>query len=328
MRRLEKCFFAGWFVGLLSMTAFAQTDVKVETYSLQDAVQRGLVDVQIGGLGSASGDSLKVKVQRRAGVTRDFDVDVQVGTKFQMSGDVQEMAAYSVKARSDGDKWVNASKIEVRSGDATSVLVEAYCLDVEAETPEERHNAFVAVDVESPVVTRILKLGKRANVSVKVMQAAIWMETNDVDNETLTDRKWATDVQVKSARELYEQAKASVDDDQELTEDSYAQVEVALKDFTLLVNAGATMKVATNMYHDPLGLVPSGKTKAGETVQIIHNAVRGWTHIITRDNHVGFVKNETITPGGPGLRAHSVTRVKVDLSSPYTIESYANLFEN
>ena len=206
-------------------------------------------------------------------------------------------------------------------------MVEAYCLDAKAETPDKQHNAFVAVDVENPVVTRILKLGEQAGASVKVMQSAIWMETNDIDDETLANRDWATDVQIKAARKLHEHAKESSDEEVEPSKESYALVEVALKDFTLLVNAGGTMKVATKMYHDPIGIVQSGETEAGETVQIIQNAVPGWTHIMTKDKRIGFVRNETITPGGPGLLEHSVTRVKVDLNSPYVAEAYENLFD-
>lgn len=147
-------------------------------YSLREANQRGLTTYRMTGTGASSGPSMVVEVTNVSGSP--IDVFVAPGTVLTPSGgNAQSMVASGIVAVAvAGVDPQEATSLYLPDNTPRVALIEAYCLDFELANPEVQDIYSVAPE---PAVAEaaVLFAAKRANLSVRATQVAIWKQRDD-----------------------------------------------------------------------------------------------------------------------------------------------------
>lgn len=166
---------------------------------LHVAVQKGLVDVQVQGRGSSTGDSVQVSVKRT--MPQNVTVVVEPGTVIHSnSGDVQSMSLNSVRYEQVGRELRPVTKIELNDDKRKIYIVEGFCRDFEKPTPQSQ-NTF---DVQQPdeADTKVLVQANKLGATVKVTQAALWIQRSKLTDEQLAGNFPIDEEELNAARQL------------------------------------------------------------------------------------------------------------------------------
>ncbi len=144
--------------------------------TLQRAIETGKIDAELMGTGASSGDSIKLKVRKRA--KGPLTVTVPPGTMLRNSnGGEQDMVVSAVRGIDLGGGLIRpASRISLTSAAPVTVFLSAFCAAFERENPSPQSN--FSVGPPDPQLACIAR--RAANLSVAAKQAAVWMYTDNI----------------------------------------------------------------------------------------------------------------------------------------------------
>ena len=170
------------------------------TMSLQEAVNQGKVTMAMKGLGGSTGDVIVITLRRT--VPETLRLTLAPGTLLpSASGTVQDMVAARVKGERMGPfTYRPSSTIELRDNREHDYLVEAYCLDFHKDNPGPA-DAFQLGKMDERAKT-ILEAGRKQQVSINVLQSAIWIDREHLSDATLKRRFPVGDSDIARARAL------------------------------------------------------------------------------------------------------------------------------
>jgi len=155
--------------------------------TLAHASARGLVTVSVSGTGASSGDSVKVRVARRSKAgPGNLALTVPPGTRLASAdAGAQNMVVAGVRGRMTGpSSYHPSSEIVVSGTTPATYLLEAYCADFERDNPSG--DTRFSVGRPDPVLACILK--RAAPLSVAGIQAAVWIHTDKVTYDHMSEK--------------------------------------------------------------------------------------------------------------------------------------------
>ena len=195
------------FAAILSVTFVVQAAETPgpKTMSLDVAVEKGLVSVEMSSLGGAVGNTLKVNVQSK--VPEELRISLTPGTVFVAgSTSVQSLVGSEIKGEFTGPRTYRPqSVIVVGANRSHSILVETYCIDYHKRAP--RTGQLFTLGKPDARAMRILVGSKPAEASIWAYQSALWMDRSAVSSEELRKNFRVNDVDLKVAVTLLDQAK-------------------------------------------------------------------------------------------------------------------------
>ncbi len=170
----------GLMAGLACAKLAAGEPAEAHNVPLHEAVERGWVSVQVSGRGYASGDSIVVQVRRIC--DHPLNVTVAVGTVAKpVNENVQSMALTQVKYVFDGHSWVAAKSMVLHDKETRKFLVEGYCRDRAKPAPTHKNRFAIHGPDESN--TAVLVRAGGAEATVKITQAALWIQREQMNPE-------------------------------------------------------------------------------------------------------------------------------------------------
>jgi hypothetical protein len=106
------------------------------------------------------------------------------------------MICHAVKYRKKGEQYERVDVMVLDDDRPQIFLLEAFCGDFEKPTPKSQHAfAIQGIDVRA---TTVIVQGKKAQVSIRTIQAAVWLQ-NDAPEAEIRRRFKATDVELQAA---------------------------------------------------------------------------------------------------------------------------------
>jgi hypothetical protein len=147
--------------------------------SLQEATSSNIVDSEIAGTGSSSGDSMLLKVRNLS----DSPVDLYIvpGTVLAPTGgNAQQMIAWRFVAVADDENSPATEVTSIYLPDATPklALIEAYCLNFDRPNPEPR-DLFAIQPRPHIVAASVVYAAKEEGLSMESTQIAVWKNEDD-----------------------------------------------------------------------------------------------------------------------------------------------------
>ena len=175
---------------------------------LREALAQGLVEAQVRGNGSSSGDSIIVELTRK--VPRSLELTIPAGTVLRSKDSAaQNMVVLGVRGIPiGGGKFRPVSTMRLTSDAPQEFLLEAYCLDFDRENPSG-DTGFSVGELASPQVQAVFEaLGKvpAAQRAIGAIQTAIWVVTDDVCERELQARFQVGAADLEAAQDILEAA--------------------------------------------------------------------------------------------------------------------------
>lgn len=181
-------------------------------YALHEAAAKGLVEYEIHGTGSSSGDSLLVLIRRLVDST--IDVYVVPGSVFRPSdAGAQQMVAWGVSRAILMNQTVQpATSMYLPDTDVHGYALEAYCLNFDLDNPSPQVSfqpkaEIAGQPVDQAVDVRAAQLiyeGKRRGLSFAGIQTAIWA---DHEHRTKQEIQVKFEAGAKEMDDAFEMAK-------------------------------------------------------------------------------------------------------------------------
>ena len=188
----------GWLLGIgfLAMSVQAQ-----ERIPLHVAVQKGLVNVEVTGRGVCSGDAVQVEV-RRTPAAGHVIVEVNPGTVIETTVDgVQSMALQKVRyVRVGVGNFQATTEIDLIDDKPRTCVMVGFCRNFRKKTPQAEHRFSVhAPDARDG---QLIETAAKYSTTVKVTQAALWIQREGVNEQDLQKRYRLTSAEVQAAKKL------------------------------------------------------------------------------------------------------------------------------
>jgi hypothetical protein len=187
---------------VVSMAAFCPPAAAQSTaISLEQAVRQGKVDVEAVSLGGATGNTVRVNVQRKGKET--VRINVTPGTVFLTAANRQNMTGGSIQGEFTSGTTYRPTSVMVLSDNVKrGFLVQSFCLDYHKSAPQQGETFSLAVRDERAM--RILQSAVDIQVTPWAVQCAIWMDRAGVSAEDIKKRfpSHVTDVEIAGARKL------------------------------------------------------------------------------------------------------------------------------
>ena len=182
---------------LLSPTASAQT------LTLDEAVKAGKVEVTIMGMGGSTGDTIQMAVQRK--VPETLRLALTPGTVFKSAnGNVQNMIAASITGERVGEKSHRPTSTIVLTDNAKhTFIIAAYCMDFHKGNPGPSDSFTLASPDDRGM--KIVQAGEKASASIQAIQAALWMDRENISATELRGRFPVDDKDIAVARGLLQE---------------------------------------------------------------------------------------------------------------------------
>lgn len=178
-------FFAVMLVLFVAYAALSQR--QMEKIPLPIAVANRQAHVTIRGTGGSSGDSIKVDVGKgpQAG-PGPLTISVPPGTVLNNgNGGGQNMAVAGVVGRAISEySYTPTSDIVVAESNPVTYILSAFCINFEKENPSSTDE--FTVGQTDPVLACIL--GNSKNLSVPARQAAVWIYTDNVSYQHMSEK--------------------------------------------------------------------------------------------------------------------------------------------
>jgi hypothetical protein len=166
--------------------------------SLGPSVSAGIVSATIRGTGSSSGNAIRVSVAKtsKAG-PESISLSVPPGTMLlSRAGGVQNMVVAGVLGRwAGGDSYYPSSNIVVSGSTPVDYVLEAYCAEFEKDNP----SATTGFDVEGPDPSLASILKQARNLSIPAKQAAVWIHTDHMTYDRMSEKMAITRLDWASA---------------------------------------------------------------------------------------------------------------------------------
>ena len=155
--------------------------------TLGRAVADGVVRVAFNSVGASSGDSVLLTVSKtpsaRPGL---FELDLPAGTVLKARSDEsQDLVVVAVRGRALPDGRIRpGNRILVASRRPVTYVIAAYCTDGEKSDPEP--GSRYALGGRDAGLACVARAG--LGLPVPVMQAAVWMRSEQIDLEAVAQR--------------------------------------------------------------------------------------------------------------------------------------------
>jgi len=164
-------------------------DRVVDTVSLPDAIDQGLVRAEFTGNGSASGASILLRLARTA--PTELTLAVPAGLLLlNADAEEQDMVVRRLLGEStSGSRYRETTLIELRDDDEHVFVLEAYCLEARLDNPS-RGAGFTPAGLAHPDVIAVLEAVDRvrgADEEVTVIQATVWAITDNISRDELDE---------------------------------------------------------------------------------------------------------------------------------------------
>jgi len=196
---------AGFCLFLLSnVVACCAPAAAQETLDLHVAVQRGLVSVNVESLGGATGNRLKVHVQRKT--DKPLNLTLQPGTTFAAQGaNVQELAAVKLMGKYiPGNRYQRGSVMVLVDSQPHAYLVQSVCIDYHKSSPRRgQRYTLRGVDVRCQ---RVLSAPNDQNASIWSYQSAVWIDRSGVSGNDLQRKFHVKTTDLQAARSMIKHA--------------------------------------------------------------------------------------------------------------------------
>ncbi len=169
----------------LVTTGCRGTATPTASYELAEAINRGVIEVNIQGTGAASGDSITLSVQRIA--LENLLITIEPGTVL-ISGVEREqnMVIRRLKGLLTGfETYSLCEHIFLDSNEWKKYVLEAYCLDFHKDNPSKTTNFSIGGLPSEPAIKilRVLDEPQLETASIEVIQVAIWVAQEDITKE-------------------------------------------------------------------------------------------------------------------------------------------------
>ena len=202
-----------WFFGVLIffVTVSDQPLRAQDTTSLTRAISKGLVTARFSGTGASSGDAICVTVQKtgKAG-PGPLVLTIPSGTILRSSNrSEQDMVISTVRGRAvDSRRFTPQSQIVVLGATPVTYILEAYCAEFHKGNPSPS-NVF-RIQAPDPILSCILLAGKKRNLSVQAIQAAVWIVTDNLTYVSMNTRLPISHPDWQSAKAIADLCQAEV----------------------------------------------------------------------------------------------------------------------
>jgi hypothetical protein len=178
--------------------------------TLTQAIQHGLVQVEITGSGGSSGDAINIGLTRTEPET--LEIELPRGTILHSTTPgFQNMVVHAVKGRISSpmdQTYYPASRIVLDDDEEQWFLVEAYCLDPDGDNPEYSTD-FVLAGAANQDVVAVLEAAAqmgRDEASIWAIQIAVWAVAQDISRAQAEARISADEDDFVQARAVLERA--------------------------------------------------------------------------------------------------------------------------
>ena len=187
--------------------AVITVSVQAPSYTLNEAINSGLVTAEITGSGASSGDSIYLKLTRRT--AEPLEITVPKGTVLHASGGVQDMVVWKLSGIPAGSQLIYPqSHIVLYIPEPQTFILRAYCLDFHKANPSSS-TKFAVGSSADPQILKILNTVDNLSsevASVAAIQIAIWVVTEDVSVKELHNRFLAHQEDINNAKIILEEA--------------------------------------------------------------------------------------------------------------------------
>lgn len=184
------------------------------SYTLREALDQGLIEVEIEGIsglsmgGVSSGDVIKIGLLRR--LQEEMEILVPMGTTLiSTDPSKQNMVILKLKGHSPSVLgYYPASKIILDKDEWRYFLFEAYCLDIQKGNIFNT-TTFIIGEMASLQVLAVLDAAQRVDSAIATnaaIQVAIWVHTEDPTREELLERFNANDQDINNAWTILDRA--------------------------------------------------------------------------------------------------------------------------
>jgi hypothetical protein len=186
---------------ILAVGGSGQTPSGAPTMSLQRAISSGRLSADISGIGSSSGDSIKMKIRKRG--PRPVSISIPPGTMLRnSSGGEQDMVVSGVSGQDMGGGMVRPmARITLTDNRPITVYLRAFCAAFEKDNPSDGSDfSLAAPDPTLACITR-----RANNLSVPAEQAAVWIVTDNITFEHMNEKfpvtrgEWSAAMRVAAA---------------------------------------------------------------------------------------------------------------------------------
>jgi hypothetical protein len=178
--------------------------------TLTQAIEHGLVQVQITGNGASSGDAINIGLTRTQSET--LEIELPRGTVLHSTASgFQDMVVHTVKGRISSPTalmYSPTSRIILDDDEEQWFLVEAYCLVFHGDNPE--YSTHFALEGAAPqdivaVLDAAAQMGPD-DASIGAIQLAVWAVAEDVSRAEAEARFDTDDEDFVQARAILERA--------------------------------------------------------------------------------------------------------------------------
>ena len=250
---------------ILSVAAPAAPAVAQETLDLDVAVRRGLVSVDVESLGGATGNRVKVYVQKKT--DKALNLTVQPGTTFVPQGaDVQGLAVVKLVGKYiPGNQYRRVPAIVLEDNQRHAYLMQSVCMDYHKSSPRQgQRYALGGVDVR---IQRIFSVPPADGATVWSYQSAVWIDRAGVPSSDLQRRFNVSSVDIQAARSMVQRA-------EEVGAEALQQVDVSVDVRNQLRGLfSADPQVRVQAYRNFQGLSDENRRKFQSLVDV--NVLRG-----------------------------------------------------
>lgn len=243
IHRLTRWSYWGRAPGLLAAVAlmvFSETPAPAAAaeLSLLAAVQQGAAEVYITGRGYSTGDALQLRVRKK--VAGDLAIKIDPGTVLvHTKARCQSMVLYGVKWHWTAQaKWSACSEIVLNSNAEQVFILEGYCRD--AKLPSPQKSDYFTLGKNDGASLEVLLKGKKNGCTAKIIQAAIWIARDRVQDTFLATSFHCSVREIEAARSLLEVVQATADDVLRRRE---AVLQDVLAQLRVNVEAGGTIQL-------------------------------------------------------------------------------------
>jgi HEAT repeats len=277
------------------------------TFDLHVAAERGLVTVHVESLGGATGNRLKIQVQKKS--NRQLNLTLQPGTTFVAQGaDVQGLAAVKLIGKYiPGNRYRRGSVMALADNQTHAYLVQTVCIDYHKSSPRPRQRyALRGLDVRCQ---RILSAPNEQGASIWSYQSAVWIDRAGV---AVTDLQRKFHVKIPDI----EAAQSMIKHAEKVGAESLKQVDVSVNirnQVRGLFSSDPHVRVEAYRYVQGLGAEDRNKLKVLVDVNVLRNG-----ELPTASELLSANTLESLMPAGLDLPK---------LQIPESLEELATLLE-
>lgn len=228
-------------LGLLAaalMLCGATAPAAAAEMSLSAAIKAGAAEVYISGRGYSTGDALQLRVRKK--VAGDLTIKIDPGTVVvDTKGRCQSMVLYGVKWHWTAQaKWAACSEIHLNTNAEQFFVLEGYCRD--AKLPSPQKTDYFTLGKPDEASLEVLIQGKKNGCTAKIIQAAIWIARDRVQDTFLATNFHCNEGEIQAARSLLEVVQATADD---VLRRNEARLQELLGQLRVQVTAGGTVQL-------------------------------------------------------------------------------------